>query len=742
MMFNNIPEELQRLNQWVCWRLIHTDKGALTKVPFCPSTGELASVTDPKTWVSFNDAVTKVDNYSGIGFVLTKDDDYTIIDLDKPINEEQASRHARILQEFESYAELSQSREGVHIVVKGQLPKGMRKDKVEVYSDERYMIFTGDIINRFPIKEYQDKLDILISEATQEYQVTYLELHEYNREMTLEDGPLIDTAMNADNGVKFKALWGGDWQHDYPSQSEADYALLSILAFYSQNNEQVRRLFRSSMLGQRTKAMLNNKYIDRGLLKIRGSAPPEIDTTELLKAAKSVVLTPTAVEYRDNTTFPTGIVGDIADYIFQTSKRPVKEMALMAAMGLVAGIAGRAYNVSDTGLNLYLLLVSKTGRGKEGMAKGIEAMFKAVEDVIPSYEDFIGPGVFASGQALTKALDTKPCFISLLAEFGDTFQQMTDIKASAHMVMLRKVMLDLYAKSGIDDVLRPTVYSDVDKNTVAVKAPSATFLCETEPKGFFAKLTERQVSSGLLPRFSVVEYTGKRPRMNKTKRYPPSELLTKNFAALLEKSLLLQHEEKAIDVDYTKEAEARLDQYDIEVDDKINNATGTGMTEELWNRAHLKVLKISALLAVGSNIHTPQIQLNEVEWAIKFVNTDVKCMLAKFEEGSIGEGSATQEHEIRKVVERYMNMSKLEKRNEKISASLIQGHVIPYRFLKKNLISKPAFTTDKLGATTAIERALYDMVKDGSLVKVDRTTARVQFKTQAVIYGIGDNWHN
>ena len=55
--------------------------------------------------------------------------------------------------------------------------------------------------------------------------------------------------MSAQNGEKFAKLWKGDWENDYPSQSEADLALASMLAFYTGPNEKLLdELFRQSGL--------------------------------------------------------------------------------------------------------------------------------------------------------------------------------------------------------------------------------------------------------------------------------------------------------------------------------------------------------------------------------------------------------------------------------------------------------------------------------------------------------------
>jgi hypothetical protein len=51
-------------------------------------------------------------------------------------------------------------------------------------------------------------------------------------------------------------------------------------------------------------------------------------------------------------------------------------------------------------------------------------------------DSFIGPGVFASGQAILKILPEKPCFVSLLGEIGLTLQQICDPRANGANKML------------------------------------------------------------------------------------------------------------------------------------------------------------------------------------------------------------------------------------------------------------------------------------------------------------------
>ncbi|MEM5767916.1 MAG: AAA family ATPase, partial [Bacillota bacterium] len=63
------------------------------------------------------------------------------------------------------------------------------------------------------------------------------------------DNAIIEKAGQAANGEQFQRLWFGKWEETYPSQSEADLALCSLLAYWTGNDKaQIDRLFRHSEL--------------------------------------------------------------------------------------------------------------------------------------------------------------------------------------------------------------------------------------------------------------------------------------------------------------------------------------------------------------------------------------------------------------------------------------------------------------------------------------------------------------
>ncbi len=161
MMYDNIPQELRVLRQWVC-------ANDCSKVPMQATRPYPASSTNPDTWSSFDEAVGAVrdGHYDYIGFVFN-DNGIVGIDLDDSVAPDggYTSLALDIIGKCESYTEASKSGRGVHIFVKGDVPfKGKNNlAGVEVYKTARFFIMTGDRIAPWrDIAENQKALDDIV----------------------------------------------------------------------------------------------------------------------------------------------------------------------------------------------------------------------------------------------------------------------------------------------------------------------------------------------------------------------------------------------------------------------------------------------------------------------------------------------------------------------------------------------------------------------------------------------------
>lgn len=755
-MFENIPSELRTLPHWVA--------AGSDKVPINPRTGNKANPSDPSTGGTFAEAVQC--GMKHVGFILGADDPFTVIDLDCPWTrkdgskitpgefdyrqaKERADRHTLIYESFQTYAELSQSGRGLHLVMRGSIPCGVRRDKVEVYSDQRYIIFTGNVCRNAPVEDCQTLLNSLFAEMGK-MMTDGGELIE--EEATLEDSTIWTMATNAANAEKFIILCEGNWEslNQYPSQSEADYALLSMLAFYSRSNEQVRRMFRETKL-VRNKSEKNDVYLNRSLKRIRAREAPLVDVSNIAAIEVQEELpgfeAPKAEpepdipehEVSKDYDFPPGLVGEVGQYILSSAIRPVQEIALAASIALCAGVGGRSYNISGTGLNQYIIILAKTGRGKEGAATGIDNLIAAVRQNVPIADQFLGPAAFASGQALVKTLDAKPCFVSVLGEFGLTLQQICDNKAPGPLVMLRRVLLDIYAKSGHSKILRSSVYSDSDKNTRMIQAPNVTLLGESTPETFFNGLDSSHIAEGLIPRFSIIEYKGKRPSPNPNAFHPPSAELIERFGRFVTVAVNTSQNHTCCPVSIHPDAKTLFDAMNAEADSRINE-TGIETEAELWNRAHLKSLKLGGLVAAGINPDAPNVTPDVAQWSCDLIRREIGGVMARFKSGDVGTGEAKQEAEIRRLFEHFQTLDRRQRRKHRCPEELIESAVCPFQFFTVYGRRLSCFKNDRRGAKRALEECLSDMVKREVLEMIPLSQLTQQFKTRSPIYYAGPTW--
>ena len=252
-IYKNIPEELKKLKQWCCWQAVTTPEGRVVKKPINPITGYGAQNTNPATWTDYETAVQASRRYNGIGFMFANG--YFGVDIDgvkKDIGRFREGKTDNIVYEFihtlESYAEYSQSGNGIHVICKGGLPEGRkRRDNVEMYHRARYFIMTGNII----LPEYTQIVDC--TEKIKPLYNKYISGNSAKSKGTtntnLSISEIIEKAKGSRQGTLFSDLKSGNWEGKYKSQSEADIAFCNMLAFWTgRDYSMMDEIFRSSGL--------------------------------------------------------------------------------------------------------------------------------------------------------------------------------------------------------------------------------------------------------------------------------------------------------------------------------------------------------------------------------------------------------------------------------------------------------------------------------------------------------------
>lgn len=245
------------------------------------------STTDTRGWMTAAEAWKRAKSLgpsASVGALLTPGCGVTVVDMD----EDYAGDQMAMVEWLDSYAETSTSGRGTHIFVQANLAGGIRdaKQDIEVYGQERFIIVTGNVINGWDVVEpRQAKIDRLVA------RLGGLKNAVKPTVVAAAGAASDDACREALKRVwkqdKVRRLWAGDWRAmGYPSQSEADMALIEALCFATDDDTVVATTFRKSGLGQRQKAQTN--YVERTVGSVRRSRDVGSEYSEMAQAIAGV----------------------------------------------------------------------------------------------------------------------------------------------------------------------------------------------------------------------------------------------------------------------------------------------------------------------------------------------------------------------------------------------------------------------------------------------------------------------
>ena len=164
---------ISELPNWVVWREEPRGKQQkLSKVPSTPGTKSRAEADKPDTWRSFEQAVDTYQQggWAGIGFEFGYSG-VIGIDLDDCMNDVGTPEPwaEEIINEIDSYTEISVSGKGIHILAEGEIPvTGAAKHPYEIYATGRYFALTGHVLGDRDKIETHGCHDCLLPTCVQE----------------------------------------------------------------------------------------------------------------------------------------------------------------------------------------------------------------------------------------------------------------------------------------------------------------------------------------------------------------------------------------------------------------------------------------------------------------------------------------------------------------------------------------------------------------------------------------------
>lgn len=807
----NIPQELRKLNQWAFSDI--SLKPPFNKIPRNSITRKAAKSNDSTTWSSFADCAKICENPNyRVGFMLSKQDSYCVIDLDVKADtpEQQIKYFEAVVARFNSYTERSTSGRGFHIWLKdAHNEPGVRCGHEELYTQERYIICTGDVYLDRPIRSVNDCIDDFnsykaklslgrksASKSDESYKLNFENLSkqidantevaswQHKKIQLLEnDIKLIEYIKTMPEGNLFVDLMNGSSTNYYQSASEADFALCKILCKYTQDDIQVLKIFKSSKLGAREKVSRRLDYPKRTVANARCQVKNEKTELQLNKLTaikvKEKFMQESEKQTHEKSKFekdffnldckleklpypPAGTkLEKLCRWVYAASFCAVDEISIITGIAAFAGLFGHQYNVSGTGLNLYLMLIAKSGVGKNAINDCLDRLQKRVEEYSSSggagggfcvekgqsdscmqIYTFVTQQYYASSAALMSlfAEDNRRSVVSVWSEFGQKLKQFSVARADSRMAEMKQLLTSIYDKSGKDAYIGGIKYSNKTNDKVVKDSFAFSIIGETTPGAYEDGINSSMAEDGFLSRFITIEYNGDTENnVYHTEDKPdvPLEILELFHAVFYSTA------DHGIKVEMTEDAKWIYTEF-LNHKDRMLSGVDNEAIRQLWSRAPLKALKLAALLACGENLDEPIIDGVSLVWALEVLRYSIQKLFKRINETGLAtaEKASVQLQEMKRVIGEFVKKGLKGELPEKFSkfvdlTSIVPKITIPHSYLSSRLTMLKSFS-NSANTIKSIESAEIDLINQGVIIEVSRKEALEDFFFTGRLFRIAD----
>lgn len=627
-----MDDNMKSLKQWVVWK-----KNGKTKLPIQPLTGQPASSTNPEHWTTYEKArsIAKGSSeYEGVGFVFNGNG-YIGIDLDDCLEDpEKRVVVDELLDNLESYAEVSPSGDGVKVFGKGpDIGRGRRfvwrGVDVEIYSNSRFFTVTENVYRRESVNDIEDVVDAILHDANHNY---------YQPPPSGNDSAIGERPADwAEQVSRYLSGCrpavegeGGDKQTFSVACNLAvkfDLTFDELLSYLDEYNSrcdppwqfyELEHKARYAMMEKSSSDSVGSGYTDR--IQTNFEPPRVVDDT---------VGVPNSLY--DVPPFMKAIVDATTD----SNSRDSGGLSLATSIAVTAHAIGRRY-VDDSGLfsNLYMVTLAPSAGGKQASIEMVKYLFDRT-----NHPDSV-IGRVTSDSAIAKRLSKDPATMAIWDEFGLFLQKTNSGKSSTNSV--QDVLLELWGATR--NLWRAKSYADVDFDIQVVR-PCFSFYGLTTPDHFWSGLTRMHLRDGFAGRLLYID-TGsradrKQPRVDSQRL----DNLARSVSALME-----MHRGETEEINgrlFPKPRIVKTNEDAESVFESLTSYTDQFIDEvelgSIWGRAIEKAKKLALIYAVARDPRSPEIDGEAAEWAREFVLWSTGNFIAGTKREILSDGSESAE---------------------------------------------------------------------------------------------------
>lgn len=666
----HVPSALAALPNWFNWKL----EGG-TKKPFQVN-GILASASDPSTWSTLSEAVSKDRDY--LAFAFMKGVEVFGIDLDGcVVNGEIMPWALAIIEKFRhTYIEYSPSGTGLKIFCAGQWPwDGSKKGRVilecvpkckgktpaiEVFGYCCYFTFTGEMYDDcspelgectkqvkdlvrdfFPGGELKKKI---VPPLPAPHALSFSSVG-IGKILRQASGYMktVDPAISGQKGhdkafyAACRLIHGFNLKPDeaYPIMCEWNTSCQPPWSEWELWHK-INDADEEESYKPRGWLILEKELDDFSLVDLSNfsaNKPVFLPKTAVIKAKEGYQGLPLPKELMN----PPGFISELTQFMEETAQRSRPELSFAASMSFLSVlIGGKVVDYSGKPANCYIVGICKAGGGKDHARFIIKEIVKEV-GVTPRGIDArkMLPGEsIGSSQGLAKVLSEHPNCLILYDEFGKALRKIYAASRSNNSDSdLPSDLMTLFTSSNQDHLGK--IFSDKTKQHAASK-PYLCIYGTTVKENFWSAITSENVTDGLIARFVIIESPNHSKLRDVPKPKIPASILETvqkwvDFVPPCNIGTIGDVFPEEMVVEYSAEARRRYKDFTSKVDDK--SELEEGCVAALWDRSAEKVRKFALLFAcsrIGPTCNI-EVSIDDMNRAISFVNWANRSMLKSIE---------------------------------------------------------------------------------------------------------------
>ncbi len=158
----------------------------------------------------------------------------------------------------------------------------------------------------------------------------------------------------------------------------------------------------------------------------------------------------------------------------------------------------------------------------------------------------------------------------------------------------------------------------------------------------------------------------------------------------------------------------------------------------MWNRAHLKALRISGVLAVADQPLFPVVGADHASWAIDLIRRDIAVFAKRLQSGEVGEGTDNgREQRLLEICREYIQLDPATMPDYVKPWNELRRHgLVPRKYLQQRTQRIAAFEKHPRGQREALNRTIQTAIDNGHLAPLEKAKTTLDYGFQGQVFAI------